>query len=186
MTDERKCVICGEAMPPRQGTEVTCGSQFCREQNRREGARRREQNRVRSFRQSGHFVAIERAERVRVLKELIRWSEVVEEAEARSEPTTERAARKRVEELVELLGFDPLVYLPDRSVAEAAREENALGAIVSRRQRAILRAIPGTTSELAEAANIRSQDVRPYLKSYLDRGVVTCRMEGRVTHWEVA
>lgn len=183
---ERTCVICGEAIAPRKGTEVTCGSQFCREQNRREGARRREQRRVRSYRQSGHFVAVERAERVRVLKELVRWSEVVEEAEARSEPAAERAARKRVEELVELLGFDPLTYLPDRTVEAASREENALGAIVSRRQQAILRAIPGTTSELAEAANIRSQDVRPYMKAFLDRGVVTCRMDGRVTHWEVA
>lgn len=186
MTDERTCVICGEAMPPRQGTEVTCGSQFCREQNRREGARRRERNRVRSFTQSGRFVAVERSERVRVLKELIRWSEVAEEAAARHEPKAERAAIERVEELVDLLGFDPLVYLPDRSVEEIVQEKNALGAIVSRRQEAILRAIPGTTSELADAANIRAQDVRPYLKAYLDRGVITCRTEGRVTHWEVS
>lgn len=183
MTD-RTCVICGKPNDHMKAGQVTCGDDYCIRRNKLEAGKRREALRVRHYRSGGEMRAIDRGERVRVLKELIRWSEVVEEAEARSEPAAARAAKKRVAECVDLLGFDPCVYVPDRSIEDAGKADDALGVIIGRRQQALLRAIPGTTSELAEAANVRSSDVRGYLKSYLDRGDVACRIEGRVTYWE--
>ena len=184
MTD-RTCAICATPIPHVQASAMTCGSDFCRQQYRSEVSRKREATRVRGHKRPGEFRAVERRERVNVLKELVRWSEVAEEAEARRERSTKRAAEKRVAELVQLLGFDPLLYLPDRSIETAAAGDDALAKVVTRRQQALLRAIPGRTAQLAESAGINPQDVRPYLRKFVESGDVVIRTEGKATIWEL-
>lgn len=178
-TDLVTCSVCGSALEGRHGLATTCGSAECAAEARRnrESARSRNSHR-------GQFLAVDRYERLHALGELVRWEEAAAEADARGEAAVKRAARKRAREIVEVLGFDPLAYVPDRSFENASQENSALGRTIAKRTQAMLRRVPGTTSELAEAAGIAPANVRAYLRSYLESGYIVNRTEGRVTWWE--
>lgn len=173
------CEVCSAVLVDLPANAKTCGSDACR----REHARKLETNRSR-YAMRGQFLAVDRYERLNALRELVRWSDAADEAEARGERAIAKGARKKVAEVVEVLGFDPLAYVPDRSVSDAASEENALGRVISRRTQAMLRRVPGTTSDLAEAAGVSPSNVRAYLRPYLENGELVNRAERRVTWWE--
>jgi hypothetical protein len=178
----RACVICGADNSHRKSHERTCGSPTCIEENRRNSKRAAEARRTRN---TEGFVATDRYERCRALGELVRWTELEHEAEARGVEVIARKAREKAAELIQILGFDPLIHVPDRSVQTAGERNDALGRIISARAQAMLARIPGTTSDLADAAGIRASSVRSYLLTYLERGEIVCRTEGRVTFWEL-
>lgn len=168
-------------MDGRHGLAITCGSEACAVEARR----RRERSRSR-YVTRGQFVAVDRYERLNALAELVRWEQTAAEAEARGERAVERAARKQARDVVDVLGFDPLAYVPDRSMSEAAKEDSALGRTIAKRTQKMLRRVPGTTSDLAEAAGIAPANVRAYLRAYLENGEIVNRVEHRVTWWEEA
>ena len=173
------CEVCGKPTPRRNSFGVLCGSDECRIEARKRSEKRRSRHADR-----GKFLALDRYERLHALRELVRWSDAADEAEARSERAVAKAARAKVREVVEVLGFDPLAYVPDRSMSEAATEESALGRVIAKRTQAMLRRVPGTTSDLAEAAGIAPSSVRSYLRAYLENGEIVMRVDHRVTWWE--
>ena len=173
------CEVCSAVLVDLPVHAKTCATDACRA----ELARRHEARRSR-YVDRGKFLAIDRGERLHALRELVRWSDAADEADARSERAVAKGAREKVREIVEVLGFDPLAYVPDRSMSDAATEENALGRVIARRTQAMLRRVPGTTSDLAEAAGIAPSSVRSYLRAYLENGELVNRAEQRVTWWE--
>jgi hypothetical protein len=175
------CSICGCELVDRHHLAMTCGSPDCDAQVHRNAEKSRARNADR-----GKFLAIDRRERLHALGELVRWEKAAAEADARSERAIAKAARKRAREIVDVLGFDPLAYVPDRSVSDAASEDNALGRIIAKRTQVMLRCIPATTSDLAAAANLSASSVRAYLRPYLESGAIVTRLHGRVTWWQEA
>lgn len=188
MTDA-PCVICGAAVTERRAHQTTCGAEACKAANRRrasdESARRRRE-RAETARGGGEFLAIERRERLNALRELVKWADVQEEAEVRRERALVHSAARRMREVVGVLGFDPLTYLPERSVAAAMQGDDGLAVILSRRLEAIIRALPGTTNDLADAAGIPARYVSQYVLPLYERGEITRTTEGRRTIWAVA
>ena len=183
------CVICGETVTERRAHQTTCGAEECKAANRRrasdESARRRRE-RAETARGGGEFLAIERRERLNALRELVKWADVQEEAEVRRERALVHSAARRMREVVGVLGFDPLTYVPERSVADAMEGDDGLAVILSRRLEAILRALPGTSNDLADAAGIPARYVSQYVLPLYERGEITRTTEGRRTMWAVA
>lgn len=131
------------------------------------------------------MIAVTRSERLHTLQELIRWAAVEAEARQRHEHAVAREAERKMREVVQCLGFDPLDYEPSR---------DAVQQIVSARVRKMLNAMPGTSRELADAAGLhRAEDVRAYLAAYVERGEVIAERRDRTTgsgpkiiHWRLA
>jgi len=122
------------------------------------------------------MIAGPRNERLNVLSELVRWAQTESKARAAGEHQLALQASMRMREAVGLLGFDPLEYEPGRDACEQ---------IINRRERAMLRAMPCTTSDLAKAAGINPRHVSAYLHRYISRGEVTGTKRHRTTYWEV-
>jgi hypothetical protein len=80
-------------------------------------------------------------------------------------------------EVVSLLGFDPLDYSPERDITSL---------VINARAQAMMRALPGTTSDLARAAGVRPNFVRAYLLPYVNRGEIVARKTKKTTYWEMA
>lgn len=122
------------------------------------------------------MIAGPREERLNVLAELVKWAQVEAEAKARREHKLAREASERMREVVALLGFDPLEY-------DCGRDAASL--LLSKRSREILKLMPGTTREIAQAAGIAPQDIHAYLRQFITRGEVRSTKQGTVTYWEV-
>lgn len=122
------------------------------------------------------MIAAPRDERLHALGELVRWANVEAEATERRERHVAREARKRIDEIVNVLGFDPLEY-------DAGRD--AVSVIISKRSRQMLAALPGTTAHVAKAAGVGSQHVSSYLWAYVLRGEITCEKKGQTMWWAV-
>lgn len=122
------------------------------------------------------MIAGDREERLNVLRELVKWARIEHEAAERHEHSVAREARKRMRELVSLLGFDPLEY-------DCGRDGAAL--LLSRRSREILKHLPGSSREIAKATGVPPQNLHAYLREYITRGEVACSKQGTVTYWEV-
>jgi hypothetical protein len=184
------CPICGAEVIVRRVNQTTCGSEACKAANRKraddEQARRRRERADLVRRGGGEFLAIERRERLAALRELVKWADVQEQAEARRERALVNSAARRMREVVSVLGFDPLTYLPERSVADAMEGDDGLAVILSRRLEAIIRALPGTTNDLADAAGIPARYVSQYVLPLYERGEITRTTAGRRTWWAVA
>jgi hypothetical protein len=88
-----------------------------------------------------------------------------------------RKARERMDEIVGVLGFDPLDYDPTR---------DAVTVIISKRSRQMLAALPGTTAHVAKAAGVASAHVSSYLWAYVLRGEITCEKKGQTLWWAAA
>lgn len=184
------CVVCGAAVVNPRANQTTCGSSFCTAENRRLAAARRSEERHKREKEraavtGGAFVAVERAERLNVLRELVRWEDVQAEAIARRERGLANEAKRRARELVSVLGFDPLTYIPDRATFRAMEEQDGLGRLVSRRLGLMLRALPATTNELAEVSGVHARNVGAYLLPLLERGEITRTVVGTRTTWAV-
>jgi hypothetical protein len=184
------CVVCGAVVTGRRANQTTCGAEACKVANRQRAADERAQ-RVRARQAAarpggGEFLAVEPAERLRALRELVKWADVHEEAEARKERALVNSAARRMREVVGVLGFDPLAYIPERAMQEAMAGDDALGRILSRRLEAMLRALPGTTNDLAVAAGIPARTVAQYVLPLYERGEITRTTDGRRTTWAVA
>lgn len=131
------------------------------------------------------MIAVTRQERLHTLDELLRWAKVEAEAAERGEHQVAKQAGRKMREVVQCLGFDPLDYEPAR---------DAVGQIVSARVSKMLNAMPGTSRELADAAGLhRADDVRAYLAAYVERGEVIAERRARTTgsgpkiiHWRLA
>lgn len=130
------------------------------------------------------MIAVTRSERLHTLGELVRWANVECEATERGEHGVAKEAGRKMREVVQCLGFDPLDYEPER---------DAVGQIVSARVGKMLNAMPGTSRELAEAAGLqRPDDVRAYLAAYVERGEVIAERRDRegggpkIIHWRLA
>lgn len=123
------------------------------------------------------MLAAPRDERLNALAELVKWGNVEAEANERRERGVARKARERMDEIVSVLGFDPLEYEPER---------DAVAVIISKRARQMLAAIPGTTAHVAKAAGVPSADVRAYLWHFVLRGDITCEKKGQTLWWAVA
>ena len=122
------------------------------------------------------MIAGPREERLNVLTELVKWAHVEAEAKARREHKVAREASKRMRELVQLLGFDPLEY-------DCGRDAAAL--LLSKRSREILSHMPGTTRDIAKATGIEPHNLHAYLRQFITRGEVRSVKQGTVTYWEV-
>ena len=184
------CVVCGAVVTGRRATQTTCGAEACKVANRQSAADERAQ-RVRARQAAarpggGEFLAVEPGERLRALRELVKWADVHEEAEARKERALVNSAARRMREVVGVLGFDPLAYIPERAMQEAMAGDDALGRILSRRLEAMIRALPGTTNDLAVAAGIPARTVAQYVLPLYERGEITRTNDGRRTTWAVA
>lgn len=122
------------------------------------------------------MIAAPRDERLHALEELCKWARVHDEATERRERAVATAAKKRMADVVSVLGFDPLEY-------DAGRD--AASVIISRRSQQMLAALPGTTAEIARAAGVGSQHVSAYLWAYVMRGEITCTKQGQTMVWAV-
>ena len=122
------------------------------------------------------MIAGDREERLNVLTELVKWAKVEQEAKDRHQHKVAREAERRMRELIGLLGFDPIEY-------ECERDAAAL--ILSKRTREIIRHLPGSSDEVAQAAGVAPRDLHAYLRTYINRGEVACIKQGTVTYWQV-
>ncbi len=179
----KTCPICGDACDDARA--ATCGSQACLYEHRKR-LRRRHESRIGKGQTSAAPVIVDRAERVHALGELARWSRVELEAAAAGMHDLAKAADHKASEIVALLGFDPRVHVPDRSVEVRATGDDTLARLISKRTQLLLGAIPGTTAELAAAAGVQAGSVRSYLLGYLERGEVVCIVEKNLARWELA
>lgn len=123
------------------------------------------------------MLATDRHERLTALTELTRLAHVEAQAAERGEHEVARLIAEKMRDVVSVLGFDPLAYRPER---------DAPGLIINKRTLAMLRAMPGSTAALAQAAGVPTNHVRAYLLAYVERGEVVTRREGKSTRWEVA
>lgn len=122
------------------------------------------------------MLAAPRNERLHALSELVKWGNVEAEANERRERGVARKARERMDEIVGVLGFDPLEYQPGRDAASV---------LIAKRSRQMLSAMPNSTANVAKAAGVASADVRAYLWHFVLRGEITCEQKGQTMWWEV-
>jgi len=118
----------------------------------------------------------DREERLSVLAELVKWAERERLAADAGEHALAHLAQARMREAVSLLGFDPIEY-------DAGRDWAAV--VVNRRIKKMLDAMPGTTTEIACAANIASRQVHTYLSPMVNRGEIRCTKRRTNSYWEV-
>lgn len=111
-----------------------------------------------------------------MLCELVKWAQIERDARDRREHSVAREAGRRMREVVQVLGFDPLEY-------EIGRD--AAGMILNRRSREIMRHIPGSSAEIAKATGLLQKDLHAYLRPFITRGEIRCVRDGRGYQWEV-
>jgi len=122
------------------------------------------------------LIATAVAERRATLRELVRLADLAAFCGEVGDVDGEADAQRRLAEVVAVLGFDPIVYQPGRDYA--AR-------FVASTSRTLIRAMPGTTREIAAAAGCPPRDVRAHLLGHLDRGEVRFSKGPGFTLWEV-
>ena len=122
------------------------------------------------------MIAVERDERLHTLGQLVRLAELEREARDRGDHPEAKRHGKHMREVVTLLGFDPIRYEPGRDMAER---------LIRGRTLKMLRAMPGTTRDVATAAGVPGNAVRQYMLAMLLAGEVRCTRRPGGMWWEV-
>lgn len=122
------------------------------------------------------MIAVTAVERLATLREIVRLGTRAEYCAAVGMEVELAEATALLGEVVEVMGFDPIAYQPGR---------DNFAKIVTERSHAMLKAMPGTTAEIAAASGCRSRDVPAYMLAFVRNGEVRRSKAQNTTYWEL-